>query len=57
MLYKQAILANENTISLIFIYKFIKPQVKQVSTHGVSTLSWWWDLSAPETLRAMPAVA
>jgi hypothetical protein len=24
---------------------------------GVSTLSWWWDLSASETLRAMPAVA
>jgi hypothetical protein len=24
---------------------------------GVSTLSWWWGLSAPETLRAMPAVA
>jgi hypothetical protein len=23
---------------------------------GVSTLSWWWGLSAPETLRAMPAV-
>jgi hypothetical protein len=21
------------------------------------TLSWWWGLSAPETLRAMPAVA
>jgi hypothetical protein len=26
-------------------------------TDGVSTLSWWWGLSAPETLRAMPAVA
>jgi hypothetical protein len=24
---------------------------------GVSTLLWWWGLSAPETLRAMPAVA
>jgi hypothetical protein len=21
------------------------------------TLSWWWGLSAPESLRAMPAVA
>jgi hypothetical protein len=26
-------------------------------TYGVSTLSWWRGLSAPETLRAMPAVA
>jgi hypothetical protein len=26
-------------------------------TDGVSTLSWWWGLSAPETLRAMAAVA
>jgi hypothetical protein len=26
-------------------------------TDGVSTLSWWRGLSAPETLRAMPAVA
>jgi hypothetical protein len=26
-------------------------------TDGVSTLSQWWGLSAPETLRAMPAVA
>jgi hypothetical protein len=27
-------------------------------TDGVSNLSWWWGLSAaPETLRAMPAVA
>jgi hypothetical protein len=26
-------------------------------TDGVSTLSWWRDLRAPETLRAMPAVA
>jgi hypothetical protein len=26
-------------------------------TDGVSTLSWWWGLSAPEILRAMPAVA
>jgi hypothetical protein len=26
-------------------------------TDVVSTLSWWWGLSAPETLRAMPAVA
>jgi hypothetical protein len=25
-------------------------------TDGVSTLSWWWGLSAPETVRAMPAV-
>jgi hypothetical protein len=24
---------------------------------NVSTLSWWWGLSAPKTLRAMPAVA
>jgi hypothetical protein len=28
-----------------------------VSSDGVSTLSWWWGLSAPETLIAMPAVA
>jgi hypothetical protein len=26
-------------------------------TNGISTLSWWWGLRAPETLRAMPAVA
>jgi hypothetical protein len=26
-------------------------------TDGVSILLWWWGLSAPETLRAMPAVA
>jgi hypothetical protein len=26
-------------------------------TDGVSTLLWWWGLSTPETLRAMPAVA
>jgi hypothetical protein len=26
-------------------------------TDVVSALSWWWGLSAPETLRAMPAVA
>jgi hypothetical protein len=26
-------------------------------TDGVSTLLWWWGLSVPETLRAMPAVA
>jgi hypothetical protein len=29
----------------------------EVPTNGVSTLSWWWSLSAPETLTAMPAVA
>jgi hypothetical protein len=31
----------------------------RIPTDGVSTLSWWWwwCLSAPETLRAMPAVA
>jgi hypothetical protein len=28
-----------------------------IPTDGVSTLSWWWGLSAPETLRVMPAVA
>jgi hypothetical protein len=28
-----------------------------VPTDGVSTLSWWWGLSAPETLRDMPVVA
>jgi hypothetical protein len=28
-----------------------------IPTDGVSTLSWWWGLSAPETLRAMLAVA
>jgi hypothetical protein len=29
----------------------------KLPTDGVSTLSWWWGLSAPEILRAMPAVA
>jgi hypothetical protein len=28
-----------------------------VPTYGVSTLSWWWGFSVPETLRAMLAVA
>jgi hypothetical protein len=28
-----------------------------IPTNGISTLSWWWGLRAPETLRAMPAVA
>jgi hypothetical protein len=28
-----------------------------ILTDGVSTLSWWWSSSAPESLRAMPAVA
>jgi hypothetical protein len=32
-------------------YKTLSP------TDGVSTLLRWWGLSAPETLRAMPAVA
>jgi hypothetical protein len=27
-----------------------------IPTDGVSTLLWRWGLSAPETLRAMPAV-
>jgi hypothetical protein len=31
--------------------------VKHLPTNGISTLSWWWGLRAPETLRAMPAVA
>jgi hypothetical protein len=26
-------------------------------TDDIPTLSWWWGLSAPKTLRAMPAVA
>jgi hypothetical protein len=26
-------------------------------TDATPTLSWWWGLSAPETHRAMPAVA
>jgi hypothetical protein len=26
-------------------------------TDAIPTLSWWWGLSAPETLRALPAVA
>jgi hypothetical protein len=30
---------------------------KMSPTNGISTLSWWWGLRAPETLRAMPAVA
>jgi hypothetical protein len=24
---------------------------------AIPTLSWWWGLGAPETLRAIPAVA
>jgi hypothetical protein len=31
--------------------------ITDTPTNGVSTLSWWWGLSAPETLRAMLAVA
>jgi hypothetical protein len=30
--------------------------LQTIPNDGVSTLSWWWGLSAPETLRAMPAV-
>jgi hypothetical protein len=26
-------------------------------TDAIPTLLWWWGLSAPETLRAIPAVA
>jgi hypothetical protein len=26
-------------------------------TDDIPTLSWWWGLSAPETLRAISAVA
>jgi hypothetical protein len=32
-------------------------EIIYVPTNDVYTLSWWWGLSAPETLRAMPAVA
>jgi hypothetical protein len=28
-----------------------------IPTDGVTTLSWWWGLSAPEAARAMLAVA
>jgi hypothetical protein len=36
---------------------FYEPKAYSIPTNGVSTLSWWWGLSSPETLRAMPAVA
>jgi hypothetical protein len=36
--------------------KFISP-ILPIPTDGVSTLSWWWGLSALETLRAVLTVA
>jgi hypothetical protein len=42
---------SENDYTIFCILEFLPP------TDGVSTLSWWWGLSAPETLKAMPAVA
>jgi hypothetical protein len=51
----------ENLKSLIYIYlcKFIYTRVRICAIIYVSfpTLSLWWCLSAPETLRAIPAVA
>jgi hypothetical protein len=35
----------------------LRGYTKHYPTDGVSTLSWWWGLSASATLRAMPAVA
>jgi hypothetical protein len=43
-------------ISLIYGQLFVSVN-PELPTDGVSTLSWWWGLSAPETLRAMLAVA
>jgi hypothetical protein len=40
-----------NKVIIIILLTQIYP------TNGISTLSWWWGLRAPETLRAMPAVA
>jgi hypothetical protein len=44
--------------SLIYLTWFVilRLLMDQISTSGVSTLSWWWGLSAAETLRAVPAV-
>jgi hypothetical protein len=42
---------------VFFIYTYIGLLTALGPTDGVSTLLWWWGLSAPETLRAMPTVA
>jgi hypothetical protein len=42
----------------VYLKRIICTQcILEVPTDGVSTLPWWWSLSAPEPLRAMPAVA
>jgi hypothetical protein len=43
--------------SLYKLWKLYGKVTVITPTDGVSTLSWWLGLSAPETLSAMPAVA
>jgi hypothetical protein len=38
------------------LLSFVTYYITYIPTDGVSTLSWWWGLSAHETLRAMLAV-
>jgi hypothetical protein len=45
-----------STIRAVYLYFYFRTSIVN-PTDGVSTLSWWWGLSTPETLRAMPAVA
>jgi hypothetical protein len=42
---------------LTSLIKLLSASISENPTNGISTLSWWWGLRAPETLRAMPAVA
>jgi hypothetical protein len=51
--------ANNLQNHLLLIEKWMKKwKIKVNEPHRwVPTLSWWWGLRAPETLRAMPAVA
>jgi hypothetical protein len=40
-----------------FVMQITNNYTFNIPTDAIPTLSWWWGLSAPETLRAIPAVA
>jgi hypothetical protein len=46
-----------NTVWEAAMLVLLMEWIYKIPTDGVSTLLWWWGLSAPETLRAMPVVA
>jgi hypothetical protein len=39
------------------LYRNTSTYFSKNPTNAIPTLLWWWGLSAPETLRAIPAVA